>query len=322
MDLLDRYLAAVRRNLPSGARGVGVDDVVAELRDVLLERAEVREEALGRPLDKGEWEALLVEFGHPLIVAARYREKQSLIGPELYPFYLYSLKLFGAITLLGVAAVAVIRLVVNPAEIGQLVAQLLYSLWWAATTVVGTTTIVFAIIERYGGLDRHFRDWKPGDLPELEPGKEPGHLASAVEVALGVLTLLWWIGVLHIPMAFPGGGFRLELAPVWAQLYWPVLAVLAVRLAYNVVRWLEPRWRWTRGALAIVSTVGAIIVAVLLYRAGHWVTVIPTGMGAEQAGKLQASLDLSLRIGIVAAALVWSWQTAQELWRWMLGMRR
>ena len=132
MDLLDRYVAAVRRNLPAAK----AEDIAAELRDVLLERAEVREAALDRPLDKSEWEALLVEFGHPLVVAARYRDKQSLIGPESYPFYLYSLTLFGAITLLGVAVMTVVRIVVNSGDPGQIVLHLLYSLWWAGTTVV------------------------------------------------------------------------------------------------------------------------------------------------------------------------------------------
>lgn len=318
MDLLDRYVAAVRRNLPARK----ADDIAAELRDVLLERAEAREAALDRSLDAGEWERLLVEFGHPLVVAGRYRDRQSLIGPELYPFYLYSLKLFGAITLLGVAVMTVIRAVTNPGDVGQVAGQLLHSLWWAATTVVGTTTIVFALVERYGGFERHFRDWKPADLPEVERGREPGHLASAVEVVLGILILLWWIGLVPIPMIAGTSGFRLELAPIWDQLYWPVLGVLATRLAYNVVRWLRPRWRWTRGALAIVSTLGAIIVAVLLYRAGHWVSVVPAGMAAEQAGRLQESLDLSLRIGIVAAAAVWTWQGALEAWRWLTGSRR
>lgn len=320
MDLLDRYIADLRRNLPAGAKGA--DDIAAELRDLLLERAEAREEALGRPLDTNEWEKLLVEFGHPLVVAARYSEKQSLIGPELYPFYLYSLKLFGAIIALGVAVIAIVRAAVNPGDAGQFAAQLLHSIWWAATTVVGTTTIVFALVERYGGFERYFRNWKPGDLPGVELTKEPGRFTSAIEVALGVLILLWWAGLVHIPMFVGGDSFRLELAPVWAQLHWPVFAVLALRLGYNVVRWLKPGWRWSRGALAIVSTVGAIIVAVLLYRAGHWVSVVPTGMAAEQAGKLQASLDLSLRIGIAAAAAVWLWQGAQELWRWMTGRRR
>ena len=313
MDLLDRYLAAVRRNLPSSK----ADDITAELRDVLLERAEAREEALDRSLGKAEWEGLLTEFGHPLVVAARYREKQSLVGPELYPFYLYSLKLFGAITAFGTPAITLIKAAVHPADVGQFMAQLLHSLWWAATTVVGTTTIVFALIERYGGVDRHFRNWKPGVLPGIDPaGREPGRFETVVEVALGVAVLLWWVGVIHIPMAIGAGSFRLDLAPIWTELYWPVFAVLAVRLLYNIVRWLKRDWRWTHGLLAIVSTVGAIIVAILLYRAGHWVTVVPIGMAAEQAGKLQASLDLALRIGIAATGAVWLWEGAREPWRW------
>ena len=62
MNLLERYLAEVRRNLsPRQA-----DDIVAELRDLLLARAEEQEEQSGHV----EWSALLQEFGHPLVIAA------------------------------------------------------------------------------------------------------------------------------------------------------------------------------------------------------------------------------------------------------------
>lgn len=318
MDLLDRYVAAVRRNLPTAK----ADDIAAELRDVLLEHIEAREAVLNRPLDKSEWEKLLVEFGHPLVVAARYREKQTLIGPELYPFYLYSLKLFGAIALLGVAVMTVIRAAVDPGDVGLIAGQLLHSFWWAATTVIGTTTIVFVLVERYANIERQPCDWKPAELPEVEGAKESGHLALAVEVVLGVLILLWWVGLVSIPNMAGAGGFRLELASVWDRLFWPVFGVLALRLAYSLARWLRPRWRWTRGALAILSTVAAIVVAVLLYHAGHWVVVVPAGMAAEQASRLQENLDLSLRIGIAAAAVVWTWQGALEAWRWLTGNRR
>src|SRR5512146_614165 len=73
MDLLERYLAEVRRNLPTKE----ADDITAELRDVLLERAEEQEETTG----KVDWNSLLQEFGHPLVVAARYRKQQWLVGP-------------------------------------------------------------------------------------------------------------------------------------------------------------------------------------------------------------------------------------------------
>jgi hypothetical protein len=46
MDLLDRYLAAVAALLPKTQR----EDIVAELRDTLLNQMEEKEAELGRPL--------------------------------------------------------------------------------------------------------------------------------------------------------------------------------------------------------------------------------------------------------------------------------
>ena len=62
MDLLERYLSAIERALPTAQAA----DIKAELRDVLLSRVEDQEARLGRPLTALEMEALLVEFGHPL----------------------------------------------------------------------------------------------------------------------------------------------------------------------------------------------------------------------------------------------------------------
>jgi hypothetical protein len=65
MDLLDRYLAAVAALLPKTQR----EDIVAELRDILLNQMEEKEAELGRPLTAKEREAVLKAFGHPIAVA-------------------------------------------------------------------------------------------------------------------------------------------------------------------------------------------------------------------------------------------------------------
>ncbi|HEX3406116.1 MAG TPA: hypothetical protein VHS81_02665, partial [Caulobacteraceae bacterium] len=87
MDLIDRYLESVRLLLPLEQR----DDIAAELRDILMTRREEKAEALGRDLTRQEDEALLKEFGHPLAVAGRYGPQQYLIGPELYPIFMFVL---------------------------------------------------------------------------------------------------------------------------------------------------------------------------------------------------------------------------------------
>eukprot|EP01030_Chromulinospumella_sphaerica_P030752 gene30752-31308_t len=65
MTLLDQYLKAVAAQLPKAVR----DDIVAELKDMILNRLEAKEEELGRPLTEDEQEAILREVGHPLAVA-------------------------------------------------------------------------------------------------------------------------------------------------------------------------------------------------------------------------------------------------------------
>jgi hypothetical protein len=306
MDLLDRYLAAVRRNLP--VRDAA--DITEELRDVLLARAEEREASSGSV----DWPALLKEFGHPLTVAARYRQQQWLIGPELYPFYLNFLKVVGLIVITVVIVVGVVKGMLSPGQPGPMIAGLLGSLWWAIAASVGSVTIVFALIERWGGAAKHFQHWNPRQLPDSSDN-QPKRCESAFEVGLGVLFMLWWTGIIHVPEFASGSKFRMEPAPIWNELFWPILILSAVRLVHNLIQWLRPRWRVSRGLLGIVTAVGGLIVAAIAYQAGHWVTVVPTGMGPDSAMGLQSSLDLALRFAIIAVAVIWALGCVSELWR-------
>jgi hypothetical protein len=83
MDSLDRYLRKVARALPRGTR----DDIIAELRDVLLSRLEERAGGAGRPLGEEEVAQELRAFGHPLLVAGRYGRSEGLVPAVLVPFY-------------------------------------------------------------------------------------------------------------------------------------------------------------------------------------------------------------------------------------------
>ncbi|HEY0435811.1 MAG TPA: hypothetical protein VGC92_04175, partial [Phenylobacterium sp.] len=103
MDLIERYLAAVARQLPAKQAA----DIRAELGDVLLSRVEEQEARLGRPLNRPELEALLIDFGNPLSVAGRYRKVQHLIGPEVFPYWWAAVKIMLAV-LAGVYLVLVI----------------------------------------------------------------------------------------------------------------------------------------------------------------------------------------------------------------------
>src|SRR6516164_9401632 len=88
MELLDRYLQAVKKHLPWQRQ----DDIIAELRANLESQLEEREAELGRPLTGPEAEAWIKQLGPPMQMAARYQPQQYLIGPAVFPIYWFVLR--------------------------------------------------------------------------------------------------------------------------------------------------------------------------------------------------------------------------------------
>ena len=96
MELLDRYLQAVRKYLPKRRQ----DDIVEELSVEIQAQMEEMEAGLGRTLTEEERVALIKHYGHPMVVAARYMPQKHLVGPGLFPYYWFTLT-----RALGLAAV-------------------------------------------------------------------------------------------------------------------------------------------------------------------------------------------------------------------------
>ena len=310
MDLIDRYLHAIRRNLPPAK----ADDIVAELRDDLMSRVEDREEGKGRPLTPGETSALLKDFGHPLVVASRFRTHQYLIGPALFPFYLSVMRIVLMIVVAIVLAVSIGKALFGGGDMLRAWADSMSGIFASVLINAAIVTIVFAVLERTGLSVENKLDWKPDQLPDILD-KQKGAWESAFEFAAGIVFLLWWTGTIHLPWRTGAADFHIEASPVFTQLYWPIIVLVVARLVHSLVEWLRPRWKLVRGVLGVGTAVGGLALLAIIYQAGHWATVVSTGMAAEQAMKLQESLDLSLRIALVVVGVVWTLQCLGELWR-------
>ena len=150
MELLDRYLQAVKKHLPWQRQ----DDIIAELRANLEAQLEDKETELGRPLTKQEAEEWLKQLGSPIQVAARYQRQQYLIGPTLFPTYWYVLKLafFWLTTVYVVARVITVAAQGSSVEAYAGIALGLPWIWLVNAAII---TLVFAVIElsgaRFGG---------------------------------------------------------------------------------------------------------------------------------------------------------------------------
>lgn len=310
MDLIERYLHAVRRNLPEAK----ADDIVAELRDDLMSRVEDREEGLGRALDKDETSALLKDYGHPLVVASRFRTHQYLIGPAVFPFYLSVMRIVLMVVVAIVIAVSVGKAMFGGGDPFLAWVNSMSGIFGVVLANAAIVTLVFAVLERTGFPAEHLVNWMPDQLPDVLD-KQKGQWESAFEVAATIAFLLWWTGVIHLPNFTQNAEFRLEPSPIFAELYMPILILLVVRLVHNLIQWLRPRWKTLRGLLSAGTALGGLCILWLIYQAGQWATVIPQRMAAEEALKLQESLNLGLKISIVVVAVIWTLGCLGELWR-------
>ena len=167
MTLTEKYLKAVAAQLPAAGR----EDVIAELRDALMSRMEDREAELGRPLTEAEEEAVLREMGHPLAVAARFGAgPHHVVGPELYPWWLFGVKT--ALTVLAVITVigAVVRILVGDVDAAQAVGQAFHGLLWSGMMIVGFATVAGFIIERMKDKPAFLTEWRARDLGLFEMG--------------------------------------------------------------------------------------------------------------------------------------------------------
>lgn len=155
-ELVNRYVHEVGRHLPRRQRA----DVQAELLSAVLDEVDARtgNDGTGTSATKvpehGVVESVLREFGHPTTVANRYAAvPQYLIGPRLYPAFLFTLQVVG--TVAGVLAIVglVISLVAAPEWLTGFLQErgpvhLAGQLVQIALVNVGIVTVIFAALDR------------------------------------------------------------------------------------------------------------------------------------------------------------------------------
>lgn len=316
MDLIERYLAAVRQNLPAEK----ADDIIAELHDELATRQEMREARKGRPLTRDEVTALLREFGHPLVIAARYRPQQYLIGPEIFPFYLFALRVVLTIGAISLVAIGIVSALLGDRNLVEMFVGITGDLWGFFFTAVAVVTLGFALFERYGGpIDQLYR-WTPEHLP-APLARRKGQWEAALEVGTGIAFLLWWTGLIHLPAIPATRGIHIAPAAIWDLYYLPILALASAQLAVNLVKWLLPHLRRTNAILTITVSVATTAIALGLYQAGEWVSVAATGDAAAKLAELSGSVNLSIRITLIVVMVVMAMQALGELWKLTRGGR-
>jgi hypothetical protein len=166
MELIDRYVAEVGRNLPEKMR----PDIERELSSTLEDMLDDRSQAEGRAPDEEMVVQMLKEYGSPRKVAESYHAPRYLIGPRIYPLYIKIIKI--VLPILAVLMVvqfgfSVSRSSLDLVGMGRILAESVGGFIQAAITFFGAITLAFALTERLNPDLKDFEldeDWDPRKL--------------------------------------------------------------------------------------------------------------------------------------------------------------
>jgi hypothetical protein len=317
MELVERYLQAVRFWLPKKQQS----DIIAELGEDLHTQVEERETELGRPLNGAEIEDLLRRRGSPMRVANGYLPQRSLIGPVLFPAYLLVLKIVTLLDFIALA-VAVIAVTISLGQgnmpgtgwIPPLIALVKHD-WMGWLYGIAIVTLVFAVIERTRATEKMFQNWDPRKLPPLRPANAIPR-ANSIGNLVGLACLLaFWVWKMTPPLTIHLGNLQIETAPVWAFVFWAVLALTLGSSALEVSNLLRPWWTMGRAMARMVLDLGGLSVFCWSMQA-HFVRNISwPGAKTEETAFATTHLNLVLAHIFPWCAAVAFFIVVFDIWR-------
>jgi len=327
MELLDRYLQAVKKHLPWQRQ----DDIIAELKANLEAQLEDKEAELGRPLTNAEVEAWLKKMGAPFQMAARYFPQQYLIGPALFRMYWLVLRMavsWAAIIYLIVSGVTLIASNSSPSAVVDAILRIPS----VVMTIAAWVTLIFAAIEfgathypsKLRALTGDSFDWSSGTMPPVQTGSASGkdsrsYTQAVAEVVFGFIGLVWLALVPHHPYLLMGpGAYYLQASPfqaaaVWVPIYWSIIAVNVVQLGWRGIDLIRGSWRGPRQAQHfVVKIIGLIPLAlVLTVRDQAYFTLRHPAADEGRLGAALAALNHAIHLGLLVVCVI---VVAQLLW--------
>jgi hypothetical protein len=337
MELIDAYVKEVGRHLPEKMRA----DLEQEIRSMIEDTLEDESREQGRPVDEVMVVDVLKRLGPPRKMAASYQPPRYLIGPQIFPAYLYILRLvLTYVIVIGVIYIAVsLGLTVGqPTQVGAAITSSVgQGIQWFINAVIwsaGIVTLIFAIFQwvapTFKADEELFDPRKLKTEPDLERIKPAGLI---VEIGLTLFALILfiffpqWLGIgtlnaghwVVVPILTPA---YLAFVP-WLSVLW----VMNIGLRIFLLR----QGRWTTGAhlfeigldvfsilLSIrILTVAAIVAFPpdMVSRLG-WGTATPVAM-LTAAGWVNTVLKVVIALGVFGQAI----ELLKKLYRMLIKER-
>jgi hypothetical protein len=325
-DLLDRYLYAVSRYLPANRQ----NDLIAELAANLRAQMEDKQEQLGRPLTEDEQADVLRRHGHPLLVAARYQPHHSLIGPEIFPFYWFTVKRVlpwvVAIWLLVTVVTVLFGSQNTPLAERIDVGNIITGIFGTVFQFLAWITAGFAILEYFKG---HLRNelarphWDPRKLSKADPvAEQNGPRHPWADAIAGAVFLAWLLLFPRFPILMFGPYVTLhllkvgiDLPTIWYQFYWLIIGFNCIQLGCRIALLARPVRHYYHVIESVLHLLGIGIIAFLM-RAHDYIgqtTFGGSSMSADTVTRINQNIHTGLLLVLIIAIVKFVWDAVQWL---------
>jgi len=308
MDLIERYLQAVQFWLPKRQK----DDIIAELSEDLHAQIEEREATLNRSLTEPEIEAILKQRGRPVLVANRFLPQEHLIGPVLFPIYIFVLKIVMAAYLLPWALVWAGMMIFSPAYRAHELAHSwiaavisAWSAWWGtAFLAAGTVTLIFAILERVQARKHFLEQWEPRKLPAVRNPAVIPRSSSLFEAGATLFCLIWWPTHMYSRVVRLGPVAQISLSPAWPYFFWGVLWLTALSIVVSSINVMRPYWTVRRATFRLVTDCAGSALFCLLLIANIVAGIASPSLSPEKAIEFTNGFNLWMERMLLAAIAI------------------
>ena len=273
MDLIDRYIAEVGKDLPRKNRLDIEAEILAALEDMLHERSQ----KTGKPMNEQMVVEVLKEYGAPRKVAVSYQPERYVIGPRLFPSFLTVIQFLLPV----IAAIALVKMGISLGQVALTFDNIFEAVFLgvaeflgSAFTALGSLMVLFAIVQ---WALPEFKDttgaWDPYKLPSATPRNrvETGSTLLGIFASLFAIVIFnffphwinisyhvsgqWWVG--FAPLGLESTKNATLLSSAFFN-YLPAMNILWVlNILLDVALLSRSRWenwsRWCAFGLTIVT---------------------------------------------------------------------
>ncbi|RUO69568.1 HAAS signaling domain-containing protein [Idiomarina ramblicola] len=308
MDMVERYIAAVQRELPEKKR----DDIGRELQANILDQIEALEAQLGSVSD-AEVAELLKTMGHPRTVAFQFCPPTPLVTAQLMPLYLHTLYMVLGV-LFVISTIEVTGRWLGGTEMGLLLfmkgiaSDFLASAYFAFTAI----TIGFAVMSRSRKKETTevagTCKWSPEKLP---PAGKSWQYISLQDIFTELATLLFLVMLIWYPLwRADSGAQSLFTDDALTVLSW-FTPVIVIGIVHSL--WQLRTRLWSRPMLMLnISVNSAFLMASIVLLTGP---VLKNSEAAWLDGLGAAIVDRSIQALLVGVALIVTYEIVRDIRR-------